>query len=99
MKEHIFNQFVANILSHTGMTKEHLFENSRKINSSNPRKFLYKLCIDRGITQSDIVSYMGKNNFNCTGATIHQGIVSLDKMMENDSDLGIVFNKLSSVEA
>jgi len=99
MKEHIFNQFVANILSHTGMTKEQLFENSRKINSSNPRKFLYKLCIDRGITQSDIVSYMAKNHYKCTDSNIQKSIASLDKMMENDSDLGIIFNKLSNVEA
>tara|TARA_R110002050_G_scaffold114053_2_gene229296 strand:+ start:10 stop:309 length:300 start_codon:yes stop_codon:yes gene_type:complete len=99
MKEYIFNQFVANILSHTGLTKDQLFENTRKIEYANPRKFLYKLCIDRGITQSDVVSYMGKNNYKCTGATIHQGIASLDKMMETDSDLGIVFNKLSNVEA
>ena len=59
---------------------------------------MYKLCIDPDITQSDIVSYMGKNNYKCTGATIHQGIASLDKMMENDSDLGIVFNKFSNVD-
>jgi len=99
MKEYIFNQFVENILSHTGMTKEQLFENSRKIDYSNPRKFLYKLCIDRGITQSDIVSYMAKNDYKCTDSNIQKSIASLDKMMENDSDLGIIFNKLSNVEA
>jgi hypothetical protein len=55
--------------------------------------------VDRGITQSDVVSYMGKNNFKCTDATIHQGISSLDKMMERDSDLSIILNKLSNVEA
>lgn len=99
MKEYIFDQFVDNILSHTGLTKDQLFENTRKIEYANPRKFLYKLCVDRGITQSDVVSYMGKNNFKCTDATIYQGISSLDKMMETDSDLGIIFNKLSNVEA
>lgn len=41
---------------------------------------------------------MGKNNYKFTAATIHQGIASLDKMMENDSDLGIVFNKFSNVD-
>ena len=99
MKEYIFDQFVDNILSHTGLTREQLFENSRKIEYANPRKFLYKLCVDRGITQSDVVSYMGKNNFKCTDATIYQGISSLDKMMERDSDLSIILNKLSTVEA
>ena len=43
MKEYIFNQFVQNILLHTGLTKEELFENTRKIENSNPRKFFYKL--------------------------------------------------------
>jgi len=99
MKEYIFDQFVDNILNHTGLTREQLFENTRKIEYANPRKFLYKLCVDRGITQSDVVSYMGKNNFKCTDATIHQGISSLDKMMERDSDLSIILNKLSNVEA
>lgn len=99
MKEYIFDQFVDNILSHTGLTRDQLFENSRKIEYANPRKFLYKLCVDRGITQSDIVSYMGKNNFKCSDASIHQGLSSLNKMMENDSDLSIILNKLSSVEA
>nr|BAR35678.1 hypothetical protein [uncultured Mediterranean phage uvMED] len=99
MKEYIFDQFVDNILNHTGLTREQLFENTRKIEYANPRKFLYKLCVDRGITQSDVVSYMGKNNFKCTDATIHQGISSLEKMMERDSDLSIILNKLSNVEA
>tara|TARA_B100000900_G_scaffold397651_1_gene398221 strand:+ start:868 stop:1167 length:300 start_codon:yes stop_codon:yes gene_type:complete len=99
MKEYIFDQFVDNILNHTGLTREQLFENTRKIEYANPRKFLYKLCVDRGITQSDVVSYMGKNNFKCTDATIYQGISSLEKMMERDSDLSIILNKLSNVEA
>tara|TARA_R100001480_G_scaffold141913_1_gene139338 strand:+ start:518 stop:817 length:300 start_codon:yes stop_codon:yes gene_type:complete len=99
MKEYIFDQFVDNILNHTGLTREQLFENTRKIEYANPRKFLYKLCVDRGITQSDVVSYMGKNNFKCTDATIYQGISSLEKMMERDSDLSIILNKLSTVEA
>ena len=30
MKQYIFDQFVDNILKHTGYTKEKLFENSRK---------------------------------------------------------------------
>tara|TARA_S200000501_G_scaffold177305_1_gene166980 strand:+ start:1314 stop:1637 length:324 start_codon:yes stop_codon:yes gene_type:complete len=98
MKEYIFNQFVDNILSHTGLTREQLFENTRKIDYANPRKFLYKLCVNRGITQSDIVSYMGKNNYKCTDATIYQGISSLDKMMERDSDLEIIFDALSNVD-
>ena len=99
MKEYIFDQFVDNILSHTGLTREQLFENSRKIEYANPRKFLYKLCIDRGISVADVVSYMNKNNFYCKDTTIHAGISSLDKMMERDSDLGIILNKLSNVEA
>tara|TARA_R110001606_G_scaffold339685_1_gene487778 strand:+ start:342 stop:641 length:300 start_codon:yes stop_codon:yes gene_type:complete len=99
MKEYIFNQFVDNILSHTGLTKEQLFENTRKMEQANPRKFLYKLCVDRGISVSDIVLYMNKNNFICIDTYIHQGIKSLNKMMETDSDLSIILNKLSKVEA
>ena len=99
MKEYIFNQFVENILAHTSLTKEELFENTRKSEVSLARKFLYKLCIDRGMTIRTIVSYMIKNDFNCFDMTIHQGISSLEKMRETDSDLGIIFNKLSNVEA
>ena len=99
MKEYIFNQFVENILSHTGLTREQLFENTRKIFNANPRKFLYKLCVDRGIPISEIVLYMNKNNYYCKDTYIHQGIASLNKMMETDSDLSIILNKLSNVEA
>ena len=98
MKEYIFNQFVDNILSHTGLTREQLFENTRKIDYANPRKFLYKLCIDRGISVADVVSYMNKNNFYCKDTTIHAGISSLDKMMESDSDLEIILDALSNVD-
>jgi len=99
MKEYIFDQFVDNILTHTGLTRDQLFESTRKMEYANPRKFLYKLCVERGISVADVVLYMNKNDFKCTDATIHQGIASLNKMMENDSDLGIILNKLSSVEA
>jgi hypothetical protein len=98
MKEYIFDQFVDNIINHTGLTRDQLFENNRKMEYANPRKFLYKLCVERGISVAEVVSYMNKNNFICTDTYIHQGISSLDKMMENDSDLGIILNKLSHVE-
>ena len=99
MKEYIFDQFVDNILGHTGLTREQLFESTRKMEYANPRKFLYKLCVDRGIAVADVVLYMNKNDFYCKDTTIHAGISSLEKMMETDSDLGIIFNKLSNVEA
>jgi hypothetical protein len=99
MKEYIFDQFVDNILSHTGLAREQLFQSTRKMEYANPRKFLYKLCVDRGISVADVVLYMNKNNFPCKDATIHQGITSLNKMMEIDSDLSIILNKLSNVEA
>ena len=98
MKEYIFSQFVDNILSHTGLTREQLFKSTRKMEYANPRKFLYKLCVDRGISVADVVLYMNKNKFPCKDTSIHQGIRSLNKMIELDSDLKIIINKLSNVD-
>ena len=98
MKEYIIDQFVDNIVAHSGLSKEDIFENSRKSEYADARKFLYKLCVDRGVSVKKVQSYMIKKGFNCYTSTIHQGLSSLDKMMEKDSDLGIILNKLSHVE-
>ena len=41
MKQYIFDQFVDNILKHTGYTKEQLFAMNRKSELADARRVLY----------------------------------------------------------
>ena len=41
MKEYIFDKFVDNILKHTGLTKNQLFENTKQAMVVEARKILY----------------------------------------------------------
>tara|TARA_B100002019_G_scaffold137226_2_gene118187 strand:- start:463 stop:762 length:300 start_codon:yes stop_codon:yes gene_type:complete len=99
MKQYIFDQFVKNILQHTGLTKEQLFENSRNREYSNARRVLYKLCKDRGFPTKTLESYMEYNGFKCHPNTIPQGLRSLNKVIIQDPDYDIILRKLSYVEA
>ena len=99
MKQYIFDQFVDNILKHTGYTKEKLFENSRKSEMADARRVLYKLCRDRGFSNKVTGSYMKENGYVCHPNTIPQALNSLEKAMATDPDYQVILNKLSNVEA
>tara|TARA_R110000824_G_scaffold291145_3_gene479657 strand:- start:2010 stop:2309 length:300 start_codon:yes stop_codon:yes gene_type:complete len=99
MKQYIFDQFVDNILKHTGYSKEQLFAPSRKSEVADARRVLYKLCKDRGFANKVTESYMKENGFVCFPNTIPQALASLDKAMANDPDYQVIINKLSNVDA
>ncbi len=99
MKQYIFDQFVNNIVNHTGYTKEEIFSTTKKSEISLARKVLYKLCIDRGFSIKAIEEYMERNGYKCHTNTIHQALVSLDKIMANDPDYQTIIKNLSDVEA
>ena len=63
MKQYIFDQFVNNIVNHTGYTKEEIFSTTKKSEISLARKVLYKLCIDRGFSIKAIEEYMERNGY------------------------------------
>ncbi len=98
MKQYIFDQFVNNIINHTGLTREQLFSNTKRSEVSNARKVLYKLCRDRGFSYKAIEGYMNDNGYTCHNNTIQQALSSLDKMIANDPDYAVIIKKLSSVE-
>tara|TARA_R100000935_G_C2837783_1_gene169121 strand:- start:3636 stop:3935 length:300 start_codon:yes stop_codon:yes gene_type:complete len=99
MKQYIFDQFVENIIKHTGCSREQLFENSRKSDMSDARRVLYKLCKDRGFANNVTASYMTDNGYICYPNTIPQALTSLEKIMANDPDYQVIINKLSNVDA
>tara|TARA_B100000900_G_C20256413_1_gene584148 strand:- start:62 stop:361 length:300 start_codon:yes stop_codon:yes gene_type:complete len=99
MKQYIFDQFVENILKHTGFTKEQLFANNRKSDVSDARKFLYKLCKDRGLSNKAIETYMEENGYICYSNTIPQALSTLEKQIANDPDYSVILQKLSNVDA
>mgnify|MGYP003134939651 CR=1 FL=1 len=98
MKQYIFDQFVNNIINHTGLTREQLFSNTKRSDSSNARKVLFKLCRDRGISNKSIENYMNENGYTCHNNTIRQALSSLELMISNDPDIAVIIKKLSSVE-
>ena len=97
MKQYIFDQFVSNILLHTGLTREQIFTNTKKSEVSNARKVLYKLCRDRGFSYKAIEGYMNDNGYTCHNNTIQQALSSLDKIIANYPDYAIIIKKLSNV--
>ena len=99
MKQYIFNQFVDNIVTHTGLSKEEIFDHNRRSEITDARRVLYKLCRDRGFSNKSIESYMKINGYTCHPNTIKQALSSLEKAMANDSDYQEIINKLSHVEA
>ena len=99
MKQYIIDQFVENIIQHTGFTREQLFANSRKSDVSDARKFLFRLCKDRGISNKAIENYMAENGYMCYSNTIPQAIAKLAQQIANDPDYEVILQKLSNVEA
>jgi len=99
MKQYIFDQFVDNILKHTGYSKEQLFAMNRKSELADARRVLYRLCRDRGFSNKVIETYMKENGYLCYPNTVPQALASLDKAMANDPDYQVIINKLSNVEA
>jgi|TARA_B100000902_G_scaffold108276_2_gene109999 hypothetical protein len=99
MKQYIFDQFVENILKHTGFTKEQLFANNRKRDGSDARKFLYKLCKDRGLSTKAIETYMEENGYVCYSNTVPQALSTFEKEIANDPDYTVILQKLSIVDA
>ena len=44
MKEHLFKQYLDNILEHLDITTDDLFEETKKSEVVRPRQMLYYLC-------------------------------------------------------
>lgn len=97
MKEKIFNQFIDNILDHTGLTREEFFSKSQNREIVLARQTLFYLCIKRGLSTSMVMQYMRNNGSQLQRSPITYGISMVEKKLKDDSDLNEIINKLSIV--
>lgn len=98
MKEHIFNQFIDNILKHTGLTREEFFSKTQNGDIVLARQTLFYLCTKRGLTIAMIMQYMRNNGSQLQRSPITYGVSAIEKQLEEDRDLQEVINKLSVVD-
>tara|TARA_R100001369_G_C3239710_1_gene153865 strand:- start:329 stop:625 length:297 start_codon:yes stop_codon:yes gene_type:complete len=97
MKEKIFNQFIDNILDHTGLTREEFFSKSQNGEIVLARQTLFYLCIKRKLTVGQIMQYMKNNDNQLQRSPITHGVSAIEKQLLEDSDLNEIINKLSIV--
>ena len=98
MKEHIFNQFIDNILKHTGLSREEFFSKTQNGEIVLARQTLFYLCTKRGLTIAIIMQYMRNNGSQLQRSPITYGVSAIEKQLEEDRDLQEVINKLSVVD-
>ena len=98
MKEHIFNEFLNNILKHTGLSREEFFSKTQNGEIVLARQTLFYLCTKRGLTIAMIMQYMRNNGSQLQRSPITYGVSAIEKQLEEDRDLQEVINKLSVVD-
>jgi chromosomal replication initiation ATPase DnaA len=98
MKEYIFKQYLGNILEHLGITLEDLLEETKTRTIVEARYILYYLCQERGMTLSEIKSYMETQGFEVTLATMMKGVVKAKDIIDNDPDYKYIVKKLENIE-
>ncbi len=98
MKEYIFKQYLDNILEHLGITLEDLLEETKTRTIVEARQILYYLCQERGMTLSEIKSYMETQGFEVTLATMMKGVAKAKDIIDNDPDYKYIVKKLENIE-
>ena len=98
MKEHIFNQFTENILKHTGLSREDFFSKSQNGEIVLARQTMFYLCSNRGLTTAMIKQYMENNGSKLARSPITYGVSAIEKLLDEDSDMQQIINKLSIVD-
>ncbi len=98
MKEYIFKQYLDNILEHLGITLEDLLEETKTRTIVEARYILYYLCQERGMTLSEIKSYMETQGFEVTLATMMKGVAKAKDIIDNDPAYKYIVKKLENIE-
>jgi len=99
MKEHLFKQYLDNILEHLDITTDDLFEETKKSEVVRPRQMLYYLCREKANMQfTEIRNYLSKQGFEVALDTIIFGTNSFKKILEEDKDYEYIVRKLEDIE-
>lgn len=98
MKEHIFTQYLENILNYLNISVEELFEKTKKDEIVKPRQMLFYLCgVKSNMGQKEISGYLKKINQDVPQEIIHYGISTFKKLIEEDKDYVYIIDKLSKI--
>jgi chromosomal replication initiation ATPase DnaA len=98
MKEHIFTQYLENILNYLNISVEELFEKTKKDEIVKPRQMLFYLCgVKSNMGQKEISGYLKKINQDVAPEIIHYGISTFKKLIEEDKDYVYIIDKLSKI--
>ena len=98
MKEYIFKQYLDNVIEHLGITLEDLLQETKTRTIVEARYILYYLCQERGMSLSEIKSYMETQGFEVTIATMMKGVAKAKDIIDNDSDYKYIVRKLQDIE-
>ena len=100
MKEHIFKQYLENILNYLDLSLEELFEKTKKDKVVKPRNMLYYICnVKSNMGQKEISGYLKKLDIKVSEENIYYGIKSIEKLIEKDIDYVPIINKLSKIDS
>ena len=99
MKEHIFKQYLENILNYLDISVEELFEKTKRDEVVKPRNMLYYICnVKSNMGQKEIMRYLKKLDIEVSVEIISYGITSFKKLMEDDTDYIYIVDKLTQIE-
>tara|TARA_R100000734_G_C3307866_1_gene98463 strand:+ start:508 stop:807 length:300 start_codon:yes stop_codon:yes gene_type:complete len=98
MKEYIYKQYLNNILDHLEINLNDLLNKTKERRITEARYMLYYLCNQRGMSNSDIQSYMKTQGFEVPLNNIQYGIERMNDIITNDSDYKHIVRKLKEIE-
>lgn len=86
MKIDIFNQYVERVTEQFGITKEELFQKTKRRDIVDARYILYYLCYKRPMSIAYIERYMTENGYEIKHSSIIHGIGVITERIKSDSD-------------
>ena len=98
MKEYIYKQYLNNILDHLEINLNDLLNKTKERRITEARYMLYYLCNQRGMSNSDLQSYMKTQGFEVPLNNIQYGIERMNDIITNDSDYKHIVRKLKEIE-
>ncbi len=98
MKEHIFKQYLDNILNYLDISVEELFEKTNQDKVVKPRQMLFYLCkVKSNMGIKEIKGYLAKLKIEVNDVVIIYGIATFTKLIEDDKDYVYIIDKLSNI--
>ncbi len=93
MKIQLVEKYLDAVATHSRLTKEEIFSKTKQMHIVQARRILYYLCIQKGMTINELMSYLKQLNFDIPYTSVRNGIEEVKKQVQTDSDLAeIIYN-------